>query len=368
MKQLFLFIICFTLSGFVLSAQEKTKISVNKSNHNFGVVKEENGEVEHVFVIKNEGKSPLVIDRVTTSCGCTLPEWSKEPISPGNTKDIKVWYNPEGRPGKFYKTISIYSNADPRRFVMSIEGEVARKQPVVQSRNFPYSIGKLQMLSKTISFTAIRLNETLAEKIEVKNASEKDLTIRLENLPFFITAEARPVTLRPGEEGEIVFLLNAKGIGKKGRYHYSIPLKVLIEGGVPIKQNLSLVANIIDDFSKSSSFTKERAPSAQISSTVIDFGKVASKNSILGLGGKESMTFEIKNTGRMTLSVHSVTSDDDSLIEISGGKKEIKPNSSASYKVSIRPKDFKAKLESTITIVCNDPNGPIRLIKVTAEK
>ena len=51
-----------------------------------------------------------------------------------------------------------------------------------------------------------------------------------------------------------------------------------------------------------------------------------------------------------------------------GGKKEIKPNASATFKISIRPKDIKAKLEALVTVVCNDPNGPVRLIKVTAEK
>ena len=367
MKQLFLFIVGFALSGSVLFAQEKTKISVNKSKHDFGVIKEEAGEVEHTFVIKNEGKTPLVIDRISTSCGCTLPEWSKEPVSPGNTKEIKVWYDPEGRPGRFYKTISVYSNADPRRFVMTIEGEVERKQLIVQSRNYPYSIGDLKVLSKTVSFTTIRQDETLAEKIEIKNAGERALTVQFEDLPSFITAEARPMTLRPNEEGEVVFLLNAKGVGKKGRYHSLIPLKVKAEGALPVIQNISLGANIIDDFSKQSSSDKAKAPSVQLSSTVIDFGKVENKSSILGLGGKETRTFNITNTGKSVLSVYSVTSDDP-LIEINGGKKEIKPNSSVSYKVTIRPKDFKAKLESTITVVCNDPNGPVRLIKVTAEK
>jgi hypothetical protein len=50
------------------------------------------------------------------------------------------------------------------------------------------------------------------------------------------------------------------------------------------------------------------------------------------------------------------------------GKKEIKPNSSVYFKISVRPKEIKTKLESTIVLVCNDPNGPVRLNKITVEK
>lgn len=366
-KPLFFFIFSFILSGSILFAQEKTQISVDKSKHNFGVIKEEEGKVGHVFVVKNPGKTPLVIDRITTSCGCTLPEWSKEPVPPGGTKEINVWYDPEGRPGRFYKTISVYSNADPRRFVMTIEGEVERKPAVVLSRNYPYSIGDLKMLSKTISFNTIRPNETLGDKIEVKNSGEKTVTVRFEELPSFITVEARPMTLRPNDIGEIVFLLNANGVGRKGRYHSHIPIKIQTEGSEPIVQNVMLTANIIDDFSKLSASDKEKAPSAKIVPTLVDFGKVENRSSILGLGGKETRTFEITNKGKSALIIYSVTSDD-AVIDISGGKKELKPDASASFKIAIRPKDFKVKLESTITIVCNDPNGPVRLIKVTAEK
>ena len=367
MRQLIFLVFSFILSGSILFAQEKTKISVDKANHDFGVIKEEGGDVEHVFVVKNAGKIPLVIDRITTSCGCTLPEWSKDPVPPGGTKEIKIWYDPEGRPGGFYKTISVYSNADPRRFVMTIKGEVERKPAVALSRNYPYSIGDLKMLSKVVSFNTIRPNETLGERIEVKNSGEKAVTVRLGELPSFITVEARPMTLRPGEVGEIVFLLNAKGIGRKGRYLSQIPVKVQTEGVEPVAKNIPLTANVVDDFSKLSASDKEKAPSTQLSATIVDFGKVENKSSILGIGGKETRTFEITNKGKSALIIYSVTSDD-SVIDISGGKKELKPGASASFKIAIRPKDFKVKLESIITVVCNDPNGPVRLIKVTAEK
>ncbi len=92
--------------------------------HDFGVIKEADGKVSHTFKISNTGDKPLVITRVIASCGCTTPEWPKEPIAPGKTGEIKVTFDPAGRPGPFTKTISIYSNGKKGSFIMNIRGEV----------------------------------------------------------------------------------------------------------------------------------------------------------------------------------------------------------------------------------------------------
>ena len=85
------------------------------------------------------------------------------------------------------------------------------------------------------------------------------------------------------------------------------------------------------------------------------------------IGGKVSGTFEITNAGKTPLTIYSVTCDDER-VAVSGGKREIKPGMTATFKVTVRPKEIKTKLETLINFVCNDPNGPIRLIKVTAYK
>ena len=65
-----------------------------------------------------------MITRVIASCGCTTPEWPKAPIAPGQKGEIKVTFNPDGRPGPFAKTISVYSNGKKGSFILNIRGEV----------------------------------------------------------------------------------------------------------------------------------------------------------------------------------------------------------------------------------------------------
>ena len=105
-----------------------------------------------------------------------------------------------------------------------------------------------------------------------------------------------------------------------------------------------------------------------MSGTLLDFGKLPEKGGFIPLiGGKVTGTVEVTNTGKSPLIIHSFTSDDER-VDISGGKREVKPGTTATFKISVRPREIKTKLEALVNIVCNDPNGPVRLIKVTAEK
>lgn len=124
MKQIIFIFMAILLATGMASAQQKAVISAEQTSYDFGTIKEADGKVSHTFQIKNQGDKPLVITRVIASCGCTTPEWTKEPIAPGKTGDIKVTYDPAGRPGPFTKTISVYSNGKTGSFVLTIRGDV----------------------------------------------------------------------------------------------------------------------------------------------------------------------------------------------------------------------------------------------------
>lgn len=111
----------------MMEAQKKAAvIEVKNSVHDFGQIKEADGAVTANFTVSNAGESPLVITRVVTSCGCTSPEWPKEPIAAGDSAVIKVTYDPKNRPGPFTKPVSVYSNGKQGSLVLNIKGEVLR--------------------------------------------------------------------------------------------------------------------------------------------------------------------------------------------------------------------------------------------------
>lgn len=365
-KGLILLFLCLLLS-VVTYSQNNAQISTEVMTHNFGTISEEDGPTSHVFIVKNTGTVALVITRVTASCGCTQPEWSKAPIPPGGTGEVKVTFNPQGRPGPFHKTVSIYSNGKKGSHTLAIRGTVTPKMPK-PVLVFPYSIGDLKLTTKNILFNTVRPNETLGERIHIKNEAQSSISLQLGKTPGYVTVEARPTTLQPGQEGEITILMDGRSAKRRGRVSIDLPIAVSSAEKKETAGMLHIAANMIDNFNKLSSSEKAQAPIAELSSTLIEFGQVAEKGGFFPMiGGKATMTLEITNTGSSPLQIYSVTCDDDRL-DISGGKRELKAGAKATFKISIRPKDVKAKMEALINVVCNDPNGPVRLVKVTAHK
>lgn len=122
MKQIIFICLAILLGTGAASAQ--AVISAENATHDFGAIKEADGKVAHTYTISNTGDAPLVITRVIASCGCTTPEWTKEPIAAGKTGSITITFDPAHRPGPFAKTISVYSNGKTGSFILTIRGEV----------------------------------------------------------------------------------------------------------------------------------------------------------------------------------------------------------------------------------------------------
>jgi hypothetical protein len=98
-------------------------IAFKSESYDFGTIPE-GPAAEHVFTFTNTGKEPIVIERVQPSCGCTAPDWSKEPIAPGKTGMVKATYGTQGRPGHFEKNMTVFTNAGVRS--VSFKGTVEK--------------------------------------------------------------------------------------------------------------------------------------------------------------------------------------------------------------------------------------------------
>ncbi len=128
MKNFILSFAVVLFAAFSGMAQEKAlsggpALSVDKEVHDYGTIKQgANGACE--FTITNTGSEPLIISRAKGSCGCTVPEWPKEPIMPGATAAMTVRYDTK-RVGAINKSVTITSNAtnEPNK-VVRIKGNV----------------------------------------------------------------------------------------------------------------------------------------------------------------------------------------------------------------------------------------------------
>lgn len=116
-------------AGFILAqdAKKAPKVEFKKDTHDFGKVAESDNEVSYEFLFKNIGAAPLLIQRVQTTCGCTSPEYTNEPILPGKEGKIKITYSTVGRIGTFSKDITVFTNVSDTIYRLTVKGEVLRK-------------------------------------------------------------------------------------------------------------------------------------------------------------------------------------------------------------------------------------------------
>ena len=166
----FLTIALLLLAGFISRAQTSTEMTFESLEHDFGKIKEDAGPANFNFNFKNTGKIPLVISAVNASCGCTTPEWSKEPVLPGKSGFIKVSYNPLNRPGSFNKTVTVAANIPNGTLLLKIAGEVLPKTLTV-AEQYPIDLGKLRMLNNNLSFVRIKNNEVKTDSLKFINLS-----------------------------------------------------------------------------------------------------------------------------------------------------------------------------------------------------
>ncbi|MEY4274872.1 MAG: hypothetical protein RL638_1820, partial [Bacteroidota bacterium] len=88
----------------------------------------EGTQATYSFEFTNTGKAPVVISNVQPSCGCTTPEWTREPIMPGKTGKVTASYNSTGRPGNFNKSITVVNNGEVQQIQLFISGTVQPKK------------------------------------------------------------------------------------------------------------------------------------------------------------------------------------------------------------------------------------------------
>ncbi len=127
-SMLITFLIC--LAALTIKAQEgqpvtQDSILFEKTVYDYGNI-EQGSDGTSEFIFTNKGQSPLVLSNVRASCGCTVPQWTKEPIEPGKTGVIKVKYN-TNLVGTFNKSVTVNSNAANSVVVLRIKGNVAPK-------------------------------------------------------------------------------------------------------------------------------------------------------------------------------------------------------------------------------------------------
>jgi len=349
--------LCMALVSVAMMAQQPV-ITFEKTEHDFGRIHEEDGRVSVVFSFKNEGMAPLVLSNVRASCGCTTPTWTREPVEPGQTGSITVTYNPNGRPGRFQKTVTITSNASEATVRVYIKGEVIPK-PAKPVNRYTVAVGDINMKTLTLDLGTIKKGETKAGELEYANLQQEDHTVALATNAAYETFLATQVTLetiKANETGKFLFSLNTaatKLYGPVEWYAY-----VVVDGKKEQTETykLTIKANIVEDFSNLTVEEKQQAPIIE-TEAVYDLGRIAA-------GKNHRFVIPVKNIGVNALEIRRVYSTEEAIIF--KPVKAIKSGKKGGISLEINTKNMTpGQYSREVVIISNDYQNAIKKVTLT---
>lgn len=350
---LFVLLLCMSFTNQAQTA--KSKITFEKLQHNFGTFKEELGLQTVAFNFKNDGTQPLILNNVQASCGCTTPEWTREPVAPGAKGVIKVSYDPRNRPGVFNKTIRVSSNAENADVVLTIQGEVTPRARTIEE-DYPNEIGPLRAKTNHIAFTAIKENQVKKDSTEIVNNSDQAIQLSFKTPAPHLNAVIKPAKLAPKQKGYIVVTFDASKIKAYGFVMYRVYLN--INGQDDYKNSIAVSTTLEEDFTKLSAEDLKNAPIVTYDLDSFDFGDIKPNS-------KNEHTFSLKNTGKKDLIVRDVKSSC-GCTAVSPSKNVIAAGESVPLKVVFDSTGKSGRQNKTITVITNDPKNPTTILRISS--
>jgi hypothetical protein len=342
-----------------LENPDRPGIFFRSKDHDFGELRESQKFATHKFEFYNKTDKAIIINRVESSCGCTAPSWSSDPVEPGKTGFIEARYETTNRPGKFDKTLTVYSNSPHAPIsYLSIKGNVI-KEPEVKN-NYPIpQMGRLEFDKYQLVFEPLYDNQTAMKEIRVINQSSFTTQLFLA-FPDKIPPYAKisyPNTMEPGEIARIQISIDGKKAPGYGFGGFEVALKSDAPG--TLNTTFQVTYSRVQFFPELNKKQLKKAPKMLVEAPVYDFGKQEHS------GGFLEGSFTLKNTGKQLLEIKQINPDCP-CISFIDPPETIAPGKSAELKFRF---DTVTKMGSKtigLRIVCNDPTEAERYLWIKA--
>lgn len=342
-------LLLIALSTLTFSAIAQPRISSNKETHNFGQI-EWKRPVTVEYTITNTGDKPLVLTNVTTSCACSVADWTKTPIAPGTKGMVSASFDAKAL-GRFDKNIGIYSNATPNLVYLKFSGEVVQEVKDF-TQTHPHAIGQIRMDRAEFYFPDSHRGEQPTITFSIVNLSGRSYEPVLMHLPPYLHMEKKPNVLPKGKKGTVKLTLDTKQLIDLGLTQASVYLARFAGDKVSEENEIPVSAVLLPDFSGMTEQDKLDAPSIRLSETNLDFSAALLKKN------KVSKDIVVTNTGKSPLQISKLQVFN-SVVGVSLKKSLLQPGESTKLRVTIRKKSVgKKKHHLRILMITNDPMQP----------
>jgi LEA14-like dessication related protein len=304
---------CWLLPAGIALAQ----IQISEVVQNVGRISKEETPVVHEFIIKNQGVTPLSIQKVIPDCACSTVSFTQSPIAQGKSGTIKVVFAPY-KMGPFQKIFTVHiTDPQPRIFTLKLEGYIA-PSPLTPEASFPYISGVLRFRHKNLNFGSLARQSVVSKRFEMYNAGTDTIffTDRIETPTHIRVYFDSSLVIPPGKIGSIVVTYDPKLKKSAGFFQENVVL--FTKNAAQPRVEVNMIANLLPTeaellFSESkpvpagmplrngSTANPDLGPRMQLSETVQNLGDIylnvglVTEFVIYNEGGKTLEVFDIKS-------------------------------------------------------------------------
>ena len=327
------------------------------AEHDFGTIEEEGGVVRCRFRGVNNGKKPLVLLDVVTTCGCTVPTFSRKPIPAGSETEIEVSYDPYGRPGVFERKLRIFGSDRRELAVLTIRGVVSPRTRSVEELYPTEACGGVRLSGTLATFTYIYTGAPMQTALSLINTSAEPRTIELRpRRESGLLTHDYPRRLAAGERSAI----NLRYQPDEAAPRYGT-IRDAVELWIDGRRcdEVLLVAHGIG-IDRPTEAIRKRPPVAAFDERIVRFGTVKHGSAPL----RRRLT--LRNDGRSPLWVRALECSAPFTVQAATDA-PIRPGDSYTIEVGFDPSRADYGITTAqLLVVTNDPEHPAQRIRLTA--
>lgn len=328
---------------------EEEVVKFEEKVHDFGDLLISDKSVTCKFKFTNISKKPIVVHNVVSSCGCTVPKWTKEPVMPGKTGTIDVTFKNDQGAYPFSKSITAYISGVNRPVVLHIKGVVYGKKLSLKEMYTHTIGGVLGTRESTLNLGNMYQGKAKSDATSIANLTKSPVKVEVKSEDPALSVAVVPNPIPANSKASLAYTVNtAKGEKKWGNTEFFASFVV---DGKPAAEKIRVITTIADSFDGYTQAQKERGPVPSFDKGYLDLGEVDK-------GQVFDHTITVKNTGKSQLIIYKVDSDDGRTTVLTPAPVKVAPGKSAQIKIKYDTSTLTGEFVSIVTLTTNSPLRP----------
>lgn len=345
-------LLLFALFADSFAETAEKVVSFDRKIHDFGDILISDGAVTCIFTFTNVSNSPIVIHNVVSSCGCTTPDWTREPVLPGKQGTIKARFSNDQGEGAFDKSLTVYISNVDRPVILRLRGYSHKKEKDI-TKMYDVLAGPIGLRKTVYSLGYLDQGAAKEDYVQIANTGKSAVEISAVEVSEGLTVSFEPPRIEGRQLSKMVYSVDLSRITSQIWGRNSFSFKLCVDGKTqPVE--IRIDAMIKDNFAGLTKTDLASSPKLTVDKSYFEFGQIT-KGQIL----QESFT--IRNKGKKTLKLYAI--DPQTPGSVTSDACPVLIPSGESYDLRIKFDSSKingtGEIVDVISIVTNDPDKPI---------